>query len=398
MVPGPPMELADLPEAKVWLCRFHKLDRPPVRDLLRSLSLVSASHFRRGLRELLDQSEPDETIALYAITEATRKPYFADKRRSPRPAVGRRRGSEAIVEALISSWHDEQPGRLLDHPPIATLKRKRVHHIGLVDDIVGSGNRAAGFLRDFMDSPTLRSWRSYGKIKVSVLAYAATPEGEDRVRRQLRTKRKPGPAGNVQVLWKERPGPRAGFAIQAKLEALRDVCRRYGAGRASAGFAEGFGRCMSMLVFEHKCPNNVPSMLWKHSTQMTPLFPDGAVPPWCAPAFDAAANGSIVGRVAADHFLNSTIEVLRRSTSSDGVQLLLVMAALQSLRRPTRVGEALCLDNSELQRILALGEQAGFVVGGRSLTALGKAELEHASTLDCEQKVRVATNAFYYPR
>lgn len=392
------MELADLAEAKAWLTRFHELDRPPVRDLLRSLSLVSASQFRRALREMLDQAEPEETIALYAITETANAPYFYDRRRSPRPTPGRRVGSEGIVQALISSWHDEQPTRLLDHPPISILKRKRVHHIVLVDDIVGSGKRAAEFLRSFMDSPTLRSWRSYGKIKISVLAYAASADGEDRVRRRLATKRKPGPAENVEVLWRERPGPRGGFAIQAKLEALRDVCRRYGAGRASAVFAEGFGRCMSMLVFEHKCPNNVPSILWRRSPHMSPLFPDGAVPPWCAPAFDAAADGATVARVAADHFLNSDIETLRRSTSSDGVQLLLVMGALRRLRRPERIGQALGFDGSEVNRLLALGEQAGFIVGGRSLTPLGRAEVEHASTLAGEEKVRVATNAFYYPR
>jgi hypothetical protein len=281
---------------------------------------------------------------------------------------------------------------------MAILKRYRVHHIGLVDDIVGSGKRASEFLRTFMDSPTLRSWRSYGKIKISIIAYAATPEGEDRVRRQLATKRKPGPAEDVKVVWKERPGPRARFAIPSVLEALRDVCRRYGTGAASRGFTEGFGKCMSMFVFEHKCPNTVPSMLWKRSPHVNPLFPEGTVPPWCAPAFDAVASGVVSQRVAADHFLNADIEVLRRSTSSDGIQLLLVLGVLRRLRRPSRIAEALGLKETDVRRLLELGERAGFVVGGRSLTSLGRAEVDRASAFSGAEKVRAPTNAFYYPR
>jgi hypothetical protein len=65
------VELSDFPEAQAWLAQFHALDQPLARELLRSLALVSASQFRRGLRELLDTAVPHDTIALYAITEST---------------------------------------------------------------------------------------------------------------------------------------------------------------------------------------------------------------------------------------------------------------------------------------------------------------------------------------
>jgi hypothetical protein len=73
---------------------------------------------------------------------------------------------------------------LLNHPNVAMMRAQssRCKAIILVDDLVGSGSRAAGYLTSLWENRTIRSWWSRNDIKFFVVSFAATEEGEKRLR------------------------------------------------------------------------------------------------------------------------------------------------------------------------------------------------------------------------
>jgi len=376
------MTLVSLEQGAKWVAQFQEHDRPLASDLITGLYLVSANEFRRTITQLAEKiaEQSESPIAAYAIREATASPFFPDRKRAPRLAPSRRVGSEGLVANIISTWSDGNPESFLNHPPISTLKKKEVRDIVLVDDIVGSGKRASDFLRSFMRSPTLRSWRSYGLLRIHVLAYAASHVGERKTREALATKKKPGLAGNVDVQFVRRPGLYGQLALPMTAESIKLLCAGYGKNhKIPFKYHLGFGNALSTIVFEHKCPNTAPGILWHKTKTWTPLFPGGAVPHSLTPAFN---EGQLLARrkASAALFLKADAQELERLTSGEGVKLLLTLGALAKLRNEARVAEAVDLPLLEIQRLLQVAQQAGFV-SGRSLTAEGRAELHHAKKL-----------------
>jgi len=163
------MDLATFPESVAWLNRFDDEDRETATLLLQRLRCISPTVFHNEGRGLFEAAATslDTPIALYAAREMTpATAYFSDKRRRPIIVdLSKGVGSEGNSAYLATTLARERPDVFLNHPPIATLKKKLCRSIVVFDDVCGSGKRVAEFISAILMEKTLKSWLSGGSKK-----------------------------------------------------------------------------------------------------------------------------------------------------------------------------------------------------------------------------------------
>lgn len=328
------VRLSTLPAALAWANQFSSADRDVAVQLLDALVLVSLSAVHRSLTGLMESLVHGEgTCAFYAVRELEDGArYFPNKKQKPDAVPTSAVGSEGVVAQIITKLAAATRDGL-DHPPIMTLRRRRVNNIVLVDDVCLSGNRTSAFIRALMLNASLRSWASYGKLSIHIVAYAVSREAEHRI------------AGTI-ARWTRIPREgRLRFHVEQSSIAgyrnldetlhgrLRSLCTRYPPTltRPDAGARMGYGNTMSTTVFQHGCPNNVPAMLWATAAGWAPLFPGRQVPASLFPAFAESPNPDREAR------LSAMLAAEDGASNGDQSDVTRVLKALR--RRKLREGE-----------------------------------------------------------
>ncbi|WP_456154010.1 phosphoribosyltransferase-like protein [Pseudodesulfovibrio profundus] len=138
-------------------------------------------------------------------------------------------------------------------------------------------------IRLFLSHPSLRSWWSFGWIRIVVVSFARTEQAKQTILKNLpgsnhSTKKFPAyskitfdcdnvyEAGATQRRW----GPRH--------ELIINLCRQTKV--IAQDRRMGYGNVMGNLIFYHSVPNNVPGMLYSKNKGWKPLFPDRLMPTW----------------------------------------------------------------------------------------------------------------------
>jgi len=337
----------DTQRFRQWLAQFSASDQLLAECLARSLTLVSADEFQLRLMGLLKERVSTHAaagaagVAVYPVFEMNARAngvepsYFTNTGGNHR--MPNLLGSEGMVGHICTQLEREFDGLVLNRPTIEQLRSKRVPSIILVDDIIGSGRRAADFLaamvrskvrrqRDSKMVQTLCSWHSGGFVRFEIVAYAASEAGECCVRSCL----SPSP----EVFYWRRPRFSHDLGNARDVAAAKSLCERYGRQRKGAGRKTplGFGNVFSGLVFRHKCPNTVPPILWGKTQSWTGLFgPKGTIPAELEPCFTSSADSDVALSPLAHMGQKRLAEGgWRNLTPEEFPPRLLVLAALKS--------------------------------------------------------------------
>ena len=257
-----------------WLTNFSDEHRMTATTLVDALRLVSATEIRtdlgRELRRLLKYlpgpiaTFPVREVKPPASAHGTGREGGYDLLPSGLP------GSEAIIANILTGISREAAyrGAIVGTLDLSNLRRRRVRTILLVDDFSGSGKRLRDFGKALRRHPTIRSWLSYGWVKMHVVAYAATAEA-------TRLLRSTFGIDNVHLARACPTFQNARWTAEqmADVEAL---CDAYCGTLHDYKF--GFRSSKALIAFEHTAPNNLPAILWRSRGSWKPLFDGKAVP------------------------------------------------------------------------------------------------------------------------
>jgi hypothetical protein len=379
-------------EAQRWLAQFDAgRDRDAAADLLGGLALIGTNAVHRALLDRLGQLANSQAspLAMYAVREVRPSEFWpADPRRNPAllASGGGGVGSEAIIANTLTQAKRIHGSGVLLGPGIGVLRRRRCHHIALVDDYSGSGDRVVTFLKELLSNKSIRSWYSAAFLHIHVVLFAAEAEACARIRREAygryrAKKRKKAPRINVEPIYVQTPPSHVWLPEQ--MERIVATCRKYARRAPCTVPALGYGNGLGMAVLQHSCPNNVPPILWCGGRRWTPLFPNRAVPVALQSLFhtdvEAAGTLSRLGSVL-PHELASAID----ARNPQARKLYLMLALLRRRRLSLEhLADRMGTNSSQIVDVVQLALNAGLVASaadavGRQLLLLtpdGRREL-----------------------
>ena len=401
-----PTNLLLTEQGNTWLSNFAFDDREVARWLVEGLTLVSLSNFGRSVHRLVDTAANslNGPVALFAIREVNNRiSYFQQTTvRSTRSrsvtalARGADIGSEGHVVSILRQVAKSNPDKFLNHPTVAEMRRRKCRAILVVDDLIGSGQRARRFVDAIWLDRTIRSWWSLGYISVRVLAFSSTGRGERNV-----TNARCRPSVIVEQscpTYPQLPWPKH------KRDKIAALCNSYGSHTSKPTMAMGYGRSMVSMVFEHGCPNNAPSILWAGPARgMTwkPLFPQRSVLEETKSVFppEIARRDPISVLIDAgqERLARTGLRQLGDTTSRQTISVLALLA--KGRRRNEALTFASGLSNPEVERLLEKYIAWGLVTPSRRITKSGLEELEHARRVYREDiDVAAVGKESYYPK
>lgn len=275
--------LDELPLALDWLSQFSLIDRQIGRQFLRSLRLISTSEFDRHLDETLNQlmiDLGDEMVAVFSVPELI---SAARQKRYPEKEFRVAGSSSHRMQHFLENFARVRSRRVRAHPTVESMRAERIKNIVLVEDFIGSGRRISTFLKKIMH-PSIKSWISYGWVKVWIVGYGGVRDG----------------VWNIQRCGYKLSDARFRFVVPPTYamvnfsEPILSFCSS-NAGRTNRSqIPLGFNNGGANLIFEHGCPNNAPVILWaqgrkpsRSETRFRPLFPNRGIPTELREAFGA---------------------------------------------------------------------------------------------------------------
>jgi hypothetical protein len=403
--------------ARDWLDQFTGSDRKTAAKLADSVMLVSHDTLYRGLRSQLDElisdrgeSDLDRPIALYAeravqtrlIDEEHRwlgysvLPFFPGTEEGRATGAGiapilvdpkdQEVGSEGAIANFITSFERLHRDRILNHPGPDALREKRATHIVIVTDFIGSGKRVCEMLEAFWQVATIRSWHSYGLIKLAVVAYSGTEQGLARVRQQ-----RTSPSVKVMQVC-----PTLSTSFEgADLIAVSALCQAFPS-RHKKPF--GFKGAGALVAFAHGMPNNAPPILHSTVKGWRPLFvnrsalaADQSFPEDNSDALGEQAR-TVLRIRAATSFLDDPLK--RR-----WIKTMLILSAIEhGARGAAAVSARTRIRLTSVEQILEFTQIAHWTNEGGLLTLLGKRELRRLRQRRARAIVLpTVKQPYYYP-
>jgi hypothetical protein len=252
------------------------------------------------------------------------------------------------------------------------------------------GSQVTDFVGSLTRNRTIRSWRSFGWVKLYVVAFASSPAAIERVRR----------ARDVTDAWMVEAAPSfetAPWSADIR-EAVTSLC--LAKCRVRPSLALGFRRSAGLFVTERGAPNNLPAVLWQDVDGWTPLFRDRTVAPeFAASLADYRGDDSLpelAKRIGQERLGRSERLRNMRGTSRQ------LLAALILLNRGNRSADTLSAElRVPIVRVKALLEFAkslSFVDAEGRITQDGRDEIAaNKGGLRRTTADLAGTDAPYYP-
>lgn len=410
------MQLTDYKLAALWLDQFNNRpeDRNLAEQLIAEFRYVSNVDLASDLSILLERElHRGEYSALYVERELqiTRsgRPAKMYREAKVRRLRGRKKalratgaaqavvksptniqqqvGSEGVIAQQLTQLCRSHPGRFLLHPSAEQIRSKKVRHMVIVTDFLGTGNRIQRMLDSLWQVRSVRSWFSGKFIRIWVVCYSSTPDGLANVQNH------PSRPRVVQVL----PCPTIENAFDdQQAVALKNLCCQYG---QFHNRPLGYGDVGALIAFEHGCPNNAPAIFIETSSSHKA--------PW-QPLFEKRSTIQL-GRAASrspDHIETLALETLAypdiaasaayRDASLGRRNIILLMAAIS--RRHRHICELVGISRMplwELSDALSQAIELGLMDSHRRLTAAGWRELRAIALISTT--VASLPKNYYYP-
>ena len=377
------------PEILNWLSQFDDSKRKTAISLLSQLRFVTREVYSAWLLDKLTPAQFGNKSAIYAVRKFLddQSALWDDKGEViNRPGISQ--GSEDFVYSLVANAVRDHQTTFFDHPSLCALKDEQIHDIVLIDDSIGSGNRVSDFIKSMMVSKTLKSWWSFGLIKIWIIAFARTKEsekyiisntpGSDHPRRKYRKSSKFTFVSEI-VYSKERLVNRWGVQWQNILELCDSETKVKGKWR------HGFGRVMGNIVFYHSVPNNIPGVLFYNGSSWNQLVARSGTPQWLRTLLD---NPKKPGKDK-----SSSVSSFTASVPDEIMQLLLLVK--RGVRNSFSLALRMDCEHRIIRGILERVVAAGLVTNKTRLTEAGLKILKQKGSK--EDKSQVLNYDLYIP-
>lgn len=305
-------------------------------------------------------------------------------------------GSEAVVGNIIRDVIGRMPdlGRTAAYSTLEQLRDERVRTLLLVDDYSGTGNQVTKYVDAWLNNPTIKSWHSYGRVRVHVLLLAASANALQRLQNHRFI-------ASVRYLERGLSFDTVPWTEEERAE-VEGVCRRYAFSR---GYALGYKRARGLLVLHHTVPNNLPAILWQATCpkipEWVPLFGNRTMPTLFQADVDDYRQETDPKRITA------IIEQERLGVALDAQSnvtvrnFLLVLGAVEKgYRDPDRLSDLLSFSLGTTRRTLEACRALNLLDAANRLTITGRKELHHAINrppLPDPELPRKGSDAPYYP-
>lgn len=401
------MKPSETSRGQSWLTNFPAWDVSAATLLLDSVHVVPQSTIRTGLQGRIDELLSDQTISgpamvipalsiedLRAQTDA-RPPRIAFDDFDPAARISSTPGSEGVLGNLVRdlTWSTMgQSGKILG--PVSStdaLKDAHARSIVLLADYSGSGKQVRRFANTFVRNSTIRSWRSFGLIRIHVLMYAASSIAIDRLRRTR----------SIDVFWVVEPAATMSGAswTAVQRDAVEALCLRYAhAGREDE--ALGYKGSRGLFLTDASVPNNLPVVLRQTGQGWHSFFDERTVPIDVASAISGyQPTIRVEGTVARARQPRLAEQLSRKVYRSSSRRMLVLLALLANQRGdPATLAEMTGWPLAEVNLLSTSLSRLGFLDANGDVTANGRLEL-----VSGKRALRVVTaSAFgseapYYP-
>jgi hypothetical protein len=399
------MALSDTEAGVAWLENFSPLDRYLAKRLLDAFVLDSWSPARVSLSELIADElravRDDGAVWLLPAMDSgdirvsnglpKNERLSAFDNFDPGMSIPSMPGSEGLIGHLLRDF--QGAGVLSSSASITELRERRVRTIIVVSDTIETGGQVAKYVQALFRNRTLKSWRSFRWIRLVVLAYAVSPEGERVIMHNphvdsLRYVRQ---APTIRHL------PWAGSEIEAAL----DLCIRYGWGAAPLGYGDHAG----LFGIQERLPNTIPRIFRQNGAEWASLFTGAGgrqVPGSIAREIAQSpglpvAHDEIVAAVRQERLAVS----IRKQQRESNRDILAVLALLRaSPDRAQILGSALDLTQDQVEVLLNYLKSQRWIDEGLNVTDRGIAELAAGKRKPrrVEPRRMIENSSAYYPK
>ncbi|TYL54033.1 hypothetical protein FYC51_10575 [Agromyces mariniharenae] len=174
-------------------------------------------------------------------------------------------GSEALMAHLVNEVRRATPQELLVPTPLTLegLRGVRARTLLFLTDYIGSGHQVITYVDAWCRHPTIRSWRSFGFIRVVVMAYASTIAGKRLVEADT----------HIDALELVEVAPALGAWTRIIDDPkIAEVCRLYARRGRLRGAPLGYQDSAGLFATSFSVPNNLPAILIRRSPRWMPFF------------------------------------------------------------------------------------------------------------------------------
>ncbi len=398
------MPPSETKRGRAWLTNFADVERPVARLLLDSLQVDNPATIYHGLKSSIDALVPGlkgrsgvliPVLSTEDIDRSTEQPatvagparwsppvrHVAYDTFHPGAKIPATPGSEAAVGNLIRDLTGDRPGREPGqwlHPAtnLDALHARRCRLVVLVTDYSGSGQQVNQFAATLTRNARLRSWRSFGWLRLVVVAYAASSAARVAVES----------GASLDDLFVHTPAASFDDAAWAadERDAIEALCQRH-TPRRQRHQALGHGESVGLFFTHTAVPNNLPFILRRRTAGWKPFLEGRTVPAdlvaelgnYRAPSRDLSS----VVRAANQTRLGRAIESGRLHTPADKLVAVLALIAHAS-QTPATLTHRLALPDEDTTAMLKFLQLVGFIAEDLTITPRGRTELRHARRLD----------------
>lgn len=270
-----------------WIEQFETDDRTAAAALLNSIRFASADEVLGGVKaelESLLSGGAQFPLAIFPVlAKEDMQPVrpgalpndpvaFVDF--DPSQALSPAPGSEAHMANLAREVARTHSGRAVirqgARAPItlARLLDRKVRTLVFVTDYIGSGKQVVDYVATWHRNPTIRSWMSFGWVKLIVVAFSSSPQGLTRV---LSAERPP------EVRVREIAPSLANLAIWEQERQVERLCTNYAKRADLSRSALGYAKSGGLFASSLSIPNNLPAVLVESKGRWRALFDNRSV-------------------------------------------------------------------------------------------------------------------------
>ena len=370
--------LSETVKGQAWLDQFLPEDRKTAIDLLGCLELISYDAFQNDLIAELEDclAKMEHPVSVYAVREIrSDENYFADG--GPQAVnASNGVGSEGPIANLVRDLCLKF--RLLDHPGIEKMRSEKVRNIIVLNDSIASGQQVRKFLEEIYKEPSVKSWVSSGKVKITAISHSAIQGGlsyilKGKVHWSVRSARMMGDLTN-------------GLGHQ-RVDAMKTLCLKYGKqGGIQSNRLLGYRKTFSGVIFPHKCPNTSPGILWYDTEKWKPLFQKRAS--FVSPVWPTAISPEDQLRrvfVGSGQVTLAALKWLDYLGAAAPSKLALLALASRGIRYRAAMAERLGVTSLRLNELINECTNQGWFTSQGRLTKQGQAILTKAKALGIDE-------------
>ena len=415
--------LSESEAAAEWIRQFEIDDQAIALSLLDRFTLVTRDEFEHRiasrLEELVANGRVQSPVGLYAEREIPRSyghpnRLFKQRARPPRSAWGAGPqpvrpinastpsvGSEGIVAAVITQLHRKN-AQFLSHPGPNAIRARSVRTLLVVTDFIGSGNRVVNYLDSMWRTASVKSWRSFGLVRIVVVAYETTSRGKSYIESHTC-----GPLVESVVAC-----PTISELPPRLSEQAAAICKKYNPSKSSKyrgllfdqeeGEHLGYGGVGALIAFAHGCPNDVPPIFHSNGgrRRWQPLFPGRVTEKSYVHFGDRRDDGTTILRLRHLGLADEAASRLVERAAPSGRSMLLFLVALKSgARRGQAIARRTSLTIPEVRSLHQQAVDNGWATANGHLTDSGRSQIKDVPSIERARETLLAPLALsYYPR